>query len=169
MARAHFVKKARKDNPAVKKGESYWYWQFRYGGKHYSAKQPRGSQLTQSAHYSSIRMLTETIEDYVGGVDELEGLRDELTEGLQERYDASEESRENLPENLQDAPTGELLQERMDTCEMAIDELGNTDLDFESELEAEDKPSDEEKAQEIQEWVDERTSEWMDAVSQCEV
>jgi len=30
MARAHFVKKARKDNPVALKGESYWWWELRF-------------------------------------------------------------------------------------------------------------------------------------------
>ncbi len=52
MARAHFVKKARKDNPAagIKAGDSYYWWKFRRGGKHYSKTAPRPSQLTQSEY-----------------------------------------------------------------------------------------------------------------------
>ena len=40
MPRVHHVKSARKDNPVAKKGESYYWWKFRYGGKRYS-KTPR--------------------------------------------------------------------------------------------------------------------------------
>jgi len=48
MARANFVKKARKDNSVVKKGESYYWWKFAYGSKQYSKEAPSRSQLTQS-------------------------------------------------------------------------------------------------------------------------
>ena len=36
MPRVHFVKKARKDYPStgIQKGDSYYWWQFRYGGTH---------------------------------------------------------------------------------------------------------------------------------------
>lgn len=37
MARATLVKKARKDIPGtdIKAGDSYYWWAFRFGGKHY--------------------------------------------------------------------------------------------------------------------------------------
>lgn len=59
MARAHFVKKARKDNPAVKAGESYYWWKFRRGPKRYSKERPRPSQLTQSEFYGQVYGLQE--------------------------------------------------------------------------------------------------------------
>ena len=43
MPRVNYVKKARKNNPAVKRGESYFWWKFRYGGKQYSKTRPRQS------------------------------------------------------------------------------------------------------------------------------
>lgn len=67
MTKAHFVKKAAKDNPAVKKGEPYWWWKFMVGGrggpKHYSATRPRPSQLTQSEFLSAIYSQQEDLED----------------------------------------------------------------------------------------------------------
>jgi hypothetical protein len=50
MARAHFVKKARKAIPGtdIKKGDSYYWWKFRFGGKRTSKTAPKASQLTQS-------------------------------------------------------------------------------------------------------------------------
>ena len=63
MPRVTHVKAARKDNPVCKKGESYYWWKFRYGGKRYSLTRPRASQLTQSAYYGAVRGLIEMIED----------------------------------------------------------------------------------------------------------
>ena len=89
MARAHFVKKARKDNPAVKAGESYWWWQFRHGPKRYSATRPRPSQLTQSAHYSAIRSIVEQVEDW-DDEEDLQSLVDDASSQLEERRDESQ-------------------------------------------------------------------------------
>ncbi len=59
MPRVTHVKKARKDNPVCKAGESYYWWKFRYGGKRYSLTRPRPSQLTQSAYFGGLRALCE--------------------------------------------------------------------------------------------------------------
>ena len=170
MARAHYVKKARKDNPAVKAGESYWWWQFRFGGKRYSATQPRSSQLTQSAYYSTIRSICEGIDDWKGGAGDLESLRDELVQQLQAAGEECQESLDNIPEALQEAPTGELLQERIDTCEGGVSELESYDIETGVQEIADDEDmDDEEKETALQEWVDETTSEFSSFVSECEV
>jgi len=65
MARATFVKSARKDYPdhGIKKGESYWHWAFMQGGrggaKRYSKTEPRPSQLTQSEFWGNVLGLQE--------------------------------------------------------------------------------------------------------------
>lgn len=61
MPRVHHIKKAAKDNAVVKKGESYYHWSFRYGGKRMSKMYPRPSQLTQSK-YSTILAAKEDFE-----------------------------------------------------------------------------------------------------------
>ena len=63
MPRVHYVKKSRKDNPAVKKGESYYHWKFAYSPKRYSKTRPRPSQLTQSYKLSRYYEAQEAIED----------------------------------------------------------------------------------------------------------
>lgn len=66
----------------------------------------------------------------------LEGIRDEV-----------ECSLENVPENLKEAPTGELLQTRLDQLEEAIDTLNNIDEDTiksEAENDAEQEISEDE-------------------------
>lgn len=129
MPRVTFVKKARKDNPAVSKGESYYHWKFRFGGKHYSVARPRSSQLTQSAYYGAVRGMVEQIEDTgsIDNEDDLIALRDSIVEQLEGLRDETQDSRDNMPEALQDAPTGELLQERVDALEEAIGEIENID------------------------------------------
>jgi gas vesicle protein len=143
MPRVTHVKKARKDNPVCKAGESYYWWKFRYGGKHYSLTRPRPSQLTQSAYYSGIRGLMEQIEDTeVNDNDDFTSLRDEVSSELETIRDECQENLDNMPEQLQDAPTGELLQERIDACENAQSEVECADEFDEEEPDIDDYDQD---------------------------
>jgi hypothetical protein len=141
MPRVTFVKSARKDNPVCKRGESYYWWKFRYGGKRYSLTRPRGSQLTQSAYYSTVRGMCEGIEDYtVEDADDFESLKDDITSQVDELRDETQGSLDNMPESLTYSPTGELLQERIDALEgveSEIDCIEEFDFD-EEEYEYED-------------------------------
>lgn len=124
MPRVHHVKKARKDNPVCKKGGSYYWWKFRYGGKRYSLTYPKQSQLTQSAYYASLYDLQDEIENAdCDDSDSFESLRDSVAETLQEIGQECQDSLDNMPEQLQYAPTGELLQERIDACDSAVSDV----------------------------------------------
>ena len=124
MPRVTFVKSARKNNSVCKKGESYYWWKFRYGGKRESLTRPRPSQLTQSAYYGTVRSLEESIEDAnIQDNDELISVRDDIQSELENLRDETQESLDNMPESLQYSPTGELLQERIDAVEEAINEV----------------------------------------------
>lgn len=125
MPRVNYVKAAAKDNTVAKKGEPYYWWKFRYGGKHLSKTPPKQSQLTQSAYLQTIYslqeleqpefdMLSDSLDDIKG---QLETLRDEQQEKL-----------DNMPEGLQQGSTGQLLQERYDACENAVNELEGVDV-----------------------------------------
>ena len=49
MPRVHFVRKAAKAHAGgIEKGDSYYWWKFRYGGIRKSKTRPKRSQLTQS-------------------------------------------------------------------------------------------------------------------------
>lgn len=139
MARATFVKKARKDIPSagIKAGESYYWWKFRYGGKHYSKTPPRPSQLTQSEFYSRVYGLQEQLADATAD-DGLPDLRDEIAGELRDIAEDCTSKRDNMPEALQDSETGSLLQERAEAMEAAADELEAIDFD-----DAPDDPEDE--------------------------
>ena len=141
MARAIFVKKAQKDNPVAKKGESYYWWKFRFGGKHYSKEAPKASQLTSSAFLSQAYDLNDqlaaftctTIEDTKDQIQELSDKARELGEECTNNLD-------NMPEALQESPTGELLTERASAMEELADNLDSvdTDIDERGEEETED-------------------------------
>jgi hypothetical protein len=173
MPRVTFVKAAQKDNPVCSKGESYYWWKFRFGGKHFSLTPPRGSQLTQSAYYGAVRGMCESIEDqFSAGVDVegIEGITSDIASQLGELADEARESLENMPEGLQQGDTGQLLEERADTCESSQSEIEGIDIDFQSELDDEDEDvTDDDREQEKQDWLSDIQNELTDMVSACEI
>ena len=173
MAKVNYVKKARKDNPAVKAGEPYFWWQFAYGPKRYSVKRPRPSQLTQSPYLSGVRSLVERVNDFEphdADKDGFEELRDEIVAELVELRDQCQDSLDNMPESLQESPTGELLQERIDACDNALNSIECIDLD---ELDPENHQDDEDDEDEIHEIIMGNMQEFLsmmeDEISQCDM
>lgn len=127
MPRVHFVKRARKKNPVADVGESYYWWKFRYGLKHYSKTPPRSSQLTQSPF----------LQGYYGIQDrlaELDGLDEETAYEIIDEIDSlsgeCESSLYNMPEQFQDtSEAAGLLQERIEYLEEWADSIRNLDFD----------------------------------------
>lgn len=161
MARAVFVKKAAKDYPdqGIKKGESYWWWKFRFGGKHYSKTAPRASQLTQSNFYSTVYGVQESLEDANKGEQGLtaedvktaiEDAANDL-EGLQEE---TQGSLDNMPEGLQQGDTGQMLEERVGQLGEAVDALNSIDVPEEKEDEETDEDYQERLSQALEEAVE---------------
>lgn len=144
MPRVHYVKKARKDNPVAKRGESYYWWKFRYGGKQYSTTRPRQSQLTQSPHLSMIYEAQEMIEDFsipdaatFGDPHELaEAVRDLASEWegaidtLREVASNYNESADNKEEYFPGG--GDEIREKADAVESSADEAENQKDEIES-------------------------------------
>lgn len=154
MTRAHFVKKAQKDYPefGIKKGDSYWHWAFAFGPKYKSKTQPTRSQLTRSSFLSTLY----SIEDGISNAfkecttsDDLESSMEQLISDIEELRDETQNSLDNMPSQLQDADSGQLLQERIEALESWISDLQSIDLSIEDDL------SDEEKANRIQEIIEE--------------
>lgn len=132
MPRVTFVKKARKDNPAagIKKGESYYWWGMMVGGrgvKRYSKTQPRRSQLTNSEFLGGLYDL----EDRISALNAEASMEDEVTDIANDFRSLGEEQADklsNMPDSLQQGPTGELLQQRADRCEEIAGELEQIDF-----------------------------------------
>jgi hypothetical protein len=117
MAKANFVKKARKAIPSagIQKGDSYYWWSFRFGGKHYSKSQPRQSQLTGSEFLSRIYSIQEQMGDLSSDLpnEELEELVRSFVDELRELAGEQEDKLNNMPDGLQQGSmVGELLQNR---------------------------------------------------------
>jgi len=124
------------DKILIAKGESYYKWAFQYGPTYYSKTRPRPSQLTQSDFLQRVYGLKEEIEDLSKTVFEssesLEDTLNEFKERIEEIRDECQEKLDNMPEQLQYAPSGELLQERIDALDEAHSELDNIYFDYEA-------------------------------------
>ena len=148
MARATFVKAARKDYPdhGIKKGESYWHWKFMQGGrggaKRYSKTKPKPSQLTQSEFWGNVLGLQESNEA-TPHLDDIESQIEEIKSELEGWRDEQEERRSNLPDSLQDGSSGELLQGRYDALEECVNTLDSVDFSYD-QSEKEETETDEE-------------------------
>lgn len=159
MARAHFVKSARKADKAagIKVGDSYWWWKFRYGGKHKSKTRPRPSQLTQSEFWSNFYSIQEDTEDVVlESASDLQELIDNLRDQLSDLASEQEEKLSNMPDQLQEAESGQLLQERADALNELISELEHIETEYDDDDMDEDGKA---------EWLAERKEEIDNALS----
>lgn len=173
MPRVNYVKKARKDNPVAKKGESYYWWKFRYGGKRYSKERPKQSQLTQSPYYAALYDLQDEIDEYqCGDYEDFECFVEDVKNQLADIGEECQSSLDNMPESLQYAPTGELLQERIDACEnaqyeMDVDEFEFDPEDFEDYEEVTGAEMSERKDEAFQEWLGDAKDQLKEAVENC--
>lgn len=113
----------------IKKGDSYKWWKFRYGGKRIRcaapACHPKPSDLTQSAFLGTLYDIQETLSEGIGTDDlgEMAGALRDAAEQFRDLGGECQGSLENMPEGLQQGDTGQLLQDRSDRCEEIADEL----------------------------------------------
>lgn len=145
MPRVTHVKAARKAIPSagIEVGQPYYWWKFRFGGKHVSKTYPKPSQLTQSDFLQQVYELNDRIE----AVDE-SNAADEVAEIISELENLASEQEDklsNMPDSLQQAPTGELLQNRAYAVNDMVSELEGVDMDvFDNEPEEPTEPTAEE-------------------------
>lgn len=141
--------KARKDyvcskcEKPIKKGDEYYRFsltRFQKLRPLCLACKPSRSQMTGSDFLATLY----DIEDSMVALS-VEDMRDAQTSvgdiigQLEELRDETEEKRENIPEQLQDAPVGEMLQGRYDSVEEMIGELEDVDTDIDEGLSEEEE------------------------------
>lgn len=134
MPRVYHVKKARKDHPrgGIKKGESYFWWKFRFGGKCYSRTMPRPSQLTQSDKLSRVYAAQETVEDALRDSvmpDDWRSACEEAANEVREVGEEYQESCDNIRDNIPESPTADECEEKAEACQNLADELEYLDFD----------------------------------------
>jgi hypothetical protein len=137
------VKKARKDYPGtgIEKGDTYYWWKFRYGGKVRSKKFPRASQLTQSDKLSRLYGAQEEVEDALGSGD-LETIKCACEYAASEiRHVAEEyqESADNIRDSFTDSPTADECEEKSEAAGSVADELESLDFEIGDEPDEDDK------------------------------
>lgn len=122
MPRVH-TQKAGKDYPdhGIKKGETYYWWKFRHGGKRKSKIYPKASQLTQSEYLSTLYALTERSEPSFDEIEEvIENIKSDL-ENLKDEVDGKISNMEQAFPN--GCPVLETLQERSEALDAAIADI----------------------------------------------
>jgi len=130
MARVHHVKKARKDNAVVKKGESYYWWEFRNSGKKMSATKPTRSQLTQSAFKQTYYGLQDRIEGMRKlTLTELENEHPAIVSEIDNLAEEAQESLENVPESMQES---HMLNGRIESLEEWGSGFENVDVEVDT-------------------------------------
>jgi len=134
MPRVFHVKKARKDNPAVKKGQPYYHWQRYRSRKQYSTKPPTRSQLTSSGKLAQIydaedsvtALYIDTTEGVLAG--SIENAKDTIESAAEEFRTVGEEygeSADNLEEYFSGSQQIDDIREKAEACETAADEAVN--------------------------------------------
>ncbi len=137
MATLNYVQKARKANKeyGIKKGDSYYWWAFRYGGKHVSKTRPKPSQLINSEFLSSMTSFGEVLDDInsatdpIKTVDELKSYVESIVDDIRQLGEECQEKLDNMPEGLQQGSSGEILQNRIEESEAYALDLEGIDLD----------------------------------------
>lgn len=149
MTRLHHVKKARKSikGTDIKRGDSYYWWQFAFRSKQVSKTRPRRSQyMTQSEHYGAILDLEDEI-NAMTAADVADGCVDDFVSQMEEIRDICQERFDAIPEQLQGASAGSILQEYIDNLDSWIDTMNGIDFsdledDFHAQAENEIDESD---------------------------
>lgn len=137
MATVTFVKKARRAVPSagIAVGDSYYWWAFRYGGKHYSKTKPRRSQLTQSEFLSTIC----DIEDEISAVSEIdEGNALDFVNRMNDLLSETQNNFDNMKEGLQNGDVGAMMEQRIAGLEQWIAEIEGIDWETTSPEEAQE-------------------------------
>lgn len=147
-----------KSGRTIEKGEEYWRLEFAFSRPIVRAiEHPFSrSETTQSEYLSSLYSLQDNAEQpdtdsIEAGDSTVSTWIEDLKTDLEDLRDECEERRSNMPEHLQDASgPGEILTERIDALESAIDEMDDAHYDAENaeeemnDFNAEDEDEDEE-------------------------
>ena len=85
------------------------------------------AHFVKKEYQSRVYDITDMLNECTAGPD-LESEVENIASEIRSLGEECEEKRSNMPDSLQDAPSGELLQERADACSSAADELEAIDF-----------------------------------------
>lgn len=118
----------KQDELIVEQGEGYYWWQFAFRSKQISKQHPRRSQyMTQSEHLGNIYDIEDQLHE-MKAEDLVDGCLDDMLADIESVRDNCQERLDNMPEQLQEAPTGQILQDYIDNLESWQSELEGVDL-----------------------------------------
>lgn len=126
------------DNPNesihINKGEPYYHWEFKNGPKQYSKTPPKPSQLINSPFLRQVQEIQERVGEFeCTNEDDFNTFRDELVDEIEQMRDECQEKLDGMPESLQSAPSGEMLQGRVDSLEEWSSEISNVSMDIDED------------------------------------
>ena len=166
MARANFVKAARKKNPVANPGESYWWWQLYRGRKQFSKERPRPSQLTGSAKKSQLYAAQENLEDFELDYQDASGLSGAISEagseveGLADEWEESQQGQEEAFPGSENAERmGELADGHRELAQELEEVAGEVDSHVD-EMPEEPDPEPEEQEDISKEQYEADHAEW---------
>lgn len=161
--------KCRKPLP---KGSAYIHWTFRFGWKHTRCTDPtcypKPSELTQSEIKSNAYAIQETDISEATTIEDLEELRGEAAQGVEEIVDLIQEKLEAIEEGMghANAPVYEELDERRDEYECWEQEIEGVEFEEFDEYIPEDA-DDQEKAEHKTDWFEDQRLVLQDALDNC--
>jgi hypothetical protein len=156
MPRLHYVKKARfskkprkcrRCQAVIKQGDAYYWFANRIGRASIrkdfcTLHRPKQSDMTTSDKLARLYEARETVEGVLKGSIarcDWDDYRSEVSAALRECAETArevgseyEESRNNMPEGLQDSGTGAEIEEKAQSCESWADELEQAADDIDS-------------------------------------
>lgn len=149
MAKSYYQKarkeyKCSKCGKVINPGDHYYKIEEMYRATRYRCEhcKPERSELTGSEYYSWLWDLQDHLEERYDL--RSEECKDELYSELENVRDELQDKWDNIPESLQYSPNAEMIQERIDSLDDAMNELDNLeypekDEDAEDDSEYEDK------------------------------
>ena len=163
-----YMQKARKEytcskcGAKINVGEQYYKIEAMYSRTKYRCCKckPQRSELTSSEYLSWLYDLQDNLAERYDL--RSEDVKDELYSEIESQRDELQDRLDNMPEQLQYAPTGEMLQERIDSLENALDELDGLEYPDEEDYKLDDYEREDLSEEEIEEQENEKFQEALD-------
>lgn len=138
MPKVHFVNGARKKNPVVRKGGSYYWWKpSPRHPKRYSKEYPKPSQLTESTFMKKALKIGEDLKDFEHGEIGNGHFNEAVKIAIGRILDLGEKQAAKLdktPSAFRNSPTAQLLRSRVIACQTWARTLNKIDLSIDERL-----------------------------------
>ena len=128
--------------------------------------EPQRSELTNSEYLTWLYDLQDNLIDNYDLGEEF--AKDEIIQELENQRDELESKFDNIPEQLQEAPVAEMLQNRMDSIDSAISDLEALDYPEKETINKDDYETDEEYEEALEELEDDFQEELENYIDEIE-